>query len=70
MYGQMKEHLQKEITSIKEQGLFKQERIITTPQSAKIKVAGGVDTFAEAMALINAGAARIGTSKAVEIITS
>ena len=36
----------------------------------KIKVAGGVDTFAEAMALINAGASRIGTSKAVEIVTS
>lgn len=35
----------------------------------KIKAAGGVDTYDEAMALINAGAARIGTSKAVEIIT-
>src|SRR3989339_1486233 len=45
MYGQMKEHLQKEITSIKEQGLFKQERIITTPQSAKIKVAGGKEVI-------------------------
>jgi deoxyribose-phosphate aldolase len=36
----------------------------------KIKVAGGVDTYEEAMALITAGASRIGTSKAVEIITS
>ena len=45
MYGQMKEHLQNEITSIKEQGLFKQERIITTPQSAKIKVSGGKEVI-------------------------
>ncbi|MBI5357086.1 deoxyribose-phosphate aldolase [Candidatus Collierbacteria bacterium] len=41
-----------------------------TEGKIKIKVAGGVDTFAEAMALINAGASRIGTSRAVEIITS
>ncbi len=40
-----------------------------TEGKIKIKVAGGVDTYEEAMALINAGAARIGTSKAVEIIT-
>lgn len=36
----------------------------------KIKAAGGVDTYDEAMALINAGVSRIGTSKAVEIVTS
>ena len=41
-----------------------------TEGKIKIKVAGGVDTYEEAMALINAGASRIGTSKAVEIITS
>lgn len=40
-----------------------------TEGKIKIKAAGGVDTYDEAMALINAGAARIGTSKAVEIIT-
>ncbi len=34
----------------------------------KIKVAGGIDTYQEAMAFIKAGADRIGTSKAVEII--
>lgn len=34
----------------------------------KIKVAGGVDTYQEAIAFINAGADRIGTSKAVEIM--
>jgi deoxyribose-phosphate aldolase len=41
-----------------------------TEGKIKIKAAGGVDTYEEAMALINAGASRIGTSKAVEIITS
>lgn len=35
----------------------------------KIKAAGGVDTYDEAIALINAGVSRIGTSKAIEIIT-
>lgn len=34
----------------------------------KIKVAGGIDTYQEAMDFINAGVDRIGTSKAVEII--
>ncbi len=34
----------------------------------KIKVAGGIDTIAEAESFISAGADRIGTSKAVEIM--
>lgn len=34
----------------------------------KIKVAGGIDTYQEALDFINAGVDRIGTSKAVEII--
>lgn len=34
----------------------------------KIKCAGGIETYDQAMALINAGADRIGTSHAVEII--
>jgi len=34
----------------------------------KIKVAGGIDTYQEAVDFINAGANRIGTSRAVEII--
>ena len=41
MFGQMQEHLEKELDSIKEQGLFKAERIITTPQSAFIGVTTG-----------------------------
>jgi len=34
----------------------------------RIKVAGGVDTYKEAIDFINKGVARIGTSHAVEII--
>lgn len=34
----------------------------------KIKVAGGIDTYQEAVNFINAGASRIGTSHAVEIV--
>lgn len=41
-----------------------------TEGKIKIKAAGGVDTYDEAVALINAGVSRIGTSKAVEIVTS
>jgi len=35
----------------------------------KIKVAGGIDTYEEAAGFIEAGVTRIGTSKAVEIVT-
>ena len=41
-----------------------------TDGKIKIKAAGGIDTYEEAAALIKAGASRIGTSKAVEIVTS
>ncbi len=41
MYNNLQEHLQKEISEIKEAGLFKAERIITTPQGAAIKVSTG-----------------------------
>lgn len=41
MYGKIKEHLQKEIADIKEAGLYKNERIITTPQKADIAVSTG-----------------------------
>src|ERR1051325_6196464 len=40
MYGNFKEHLQKELKSIEEGGLFKRERIITTKQGAVVKVNG------------------------------
>jgi glycine C-acetyltransferase len=38
MYGKMKEDLQKTLEELKEQGLYKTERIITSSQSAEIKV--------------------------------
>lgn len=37
-------------------------------EKIKVKVAGGIDTFKEAVDFISAGANRIGTSKAMEII--
>lgn len=40
MYKNFKTHLSKELDSIKEAGLYKNERIIVTPQSADIKVEG------------------------------
>lgn len=41
MYGKIKDHLQKELTDIREAGLFKQERIIVSPQQAEIKLDTG-----------------------------
>lgn len=41
MYGSLKETLQKEIAQIKKDGLYKDERIITTPQGAVIKTTKG-----------------------------
>jgi glycine C-acetyltransferase len=45
MYGSIKEHLQKEIEEIKENGLFKKERIITSPQGAAIKISTGQEVI-------------------------
>ncbi len=41
MYGKIQQHLQNELNSIQENGLFKKERIITSPQGAEIKIATG-----------------------------
>jgi len=41
MFSKMKSYLQQEINSIKENGLFKDERIIVSPQDANIEVLGG-----------------------------
>ena len=41
MYSNIKEHLQKEIAGIKEEGLYKEERIITSPQGAEISLTTG-----------------------------
>ena len=40
MYGKMKEHLRKTLAEIREAGLYKEERLIESPQSASIQVAG------------------------------
>ncbi len=40
MYENMKAHLQAELQSIKDAGLYKRERIITSPQGAEITVGG------------------------------
>ncbi|MGV8828519.1 MAG: glycine C-acetyltransferase [Breznakibacter sp.] len=45
MYGEFKEYLQKELTSIDESGLFKRERIITSAQGAEIKVNDGAEVL-------------------------
>jgi glycine C-acetyltransferase len=41
MYGKIKQHLQTELESIEENGLFKKERIITSPQGAEITISTG-----------------------------
>jgi glycine C-acetyltransferase len=41
MYGKIQQHLQQEIATIQENGLFKKERIITSPQGAEITISTG-----------------------------
>ena len=41
MYGKIKEHLAKEISDIREAGLYKAERIIVSPQAAEIQLESG-----------------------------
>lgn len=45
MYKSIKPRLEKEILEIKEAGLYKNERIIITPQGADIKVQGGEEVL-------------------------
>lgn len=45
MYGKFQSYLQNELASIEEQGLFKNERIIVSPQSAEIKVNSGQEVL-------------------------
>lgn len=40
MYGKMKEHLQKTLSEIRDAGLYKEERLIESPQRAAIQVGG------------------------------
>jgi glycine C-acetyltransferase len=41
MYGPFQEHVQRQIDEIRGAGLYKHERVITTPQDARIRVADG-----------------------------
>ena len=45
MYGKLKDFLNQELADIKAAGLYKNERIITTPQKADIKVNEGIDVL-------------------------
>jgi len=41
MYGKIQQHLQNELKTIEENGIFKKERIITSPQGAEITISTG-----------------------------
>lgn len=45
MYGKIKEHLQRELDTIREAGLFKEERIIISSQDAVIKISTGEEVI-------------------------
>jgi len=45
MYGKIKEYLKEELSGIKEAGLYKEERIITSPQGAVIRVSSGQEVI-------------------------
>ena len=45
MYGKIKNHLANELEEIKEAGLYKKERIITSPQDAVIKISTGEEVI-------------------------
>lgn len=45
MYRKIKQHLEKELQDIKDNGLFKKERIITSPQDAVIKISTGQEVI-------------------------
>lgn len=45
MYGKIKEHLTEELENLSEAGLFKKERIITSPQGPVIKVSTGQEVL-------------------------
>ena len=45
MYGTLKQHLSNELESIREAGLYKEERVITTPQGATIMTDEGLEVI-------------------------
>ncbi len=45
MYGAMKQHLASQIDEIRKAGLFKSERVLSTPQKPHVAVGGGADVL-------------------------
>lgn len=45
MYGKMKQFLQQELEAIREAGLYKNERVLTTAQGVEIKTSAGLDVL-------------------------
>jgi glycine C-acetyltransferase len=45
MYGKLKNQLAADLKALEEQGIFKKERIITTPQGAEVKVSTGEEVI-------------------------
>ncbi len=45
MYGAIKDHLKAELQKIKEEGLYKEERVITSAQGAEITIEGGQEVI-------------------------
>jgi glycine C-acetyltransferase len=45
MYGSLKEHLAEELNQIRHSGLYKDERIITSPQNVQIRLSDGRDVL-------------------------
>ncbi|MFZ9971209.1 MAG: glycine C-acetyltransferase, partial [Bacteroidia bacterium] len=45
MYGAIKDHLAAELQAIEEAGLYKKERIITSPQGAVIRLDNGQEVI-------------------------
>jgi len=45
MFGKMKEDLTKTLEELREQGLYKEERVITSPQGSRIVVSGGKEVL-------------------------
>ena len=52
MYGKIKEHLQNELQSIREAGLYKNERLIVSPQDAVIRLSSGKEVLNFAQTII------------------
>jgi len=53
MFGEMQKYLADQIAKIKQSGLFKSERVITSPQGQRIEVQGGTEAAGRAHCVLN-----------------